>query len=118
MPASPSAHTLRYYEKMGLLLHIQRDARGYRDYAEKDLVWIGMIKRLKATDMPLAEIRRFARLRAGGDSTIPDRLEILYHHQKRVEGQIADLVRHQEKIAEKIELCKKGGSLPIPKESP
>lgn len=72
-----SAHTLRYYEKIGLLLNIERDSKGYRDYSEKDVVWIEFIKRLKATNMPLNEIKKFAVLRSKGDSTIQNRLKIL-----------------------------------------
>ena len=69
-----SAHTLRYYEKIGLLLNIERDSKGYRDYSEKDVVWIEFIKRLKATNMPLNEIKKFAVLRSKGDSTIQNRV--------------------------------------------
>ena len=79
-----SVHTLRYYEKIGLLLAIQRDARGHRDYSAQDLIWIEFIKRLKATNMPLNEIRRFARLRVKGDSTIDERVKILENHESRV----------------------------------
>ncbi len=112
-----SAHTLRYYEKIGLLLNIERDSKGYRDYSEKDLVWIEFIKRLKATNMPLNEIKRFAEFRSKGDSTINDRLKILENHQSRVNEQMDNLSIHQKKIKEKIELCKKGGELKAPEKS-
>lgn len=97
-----SAHTLRYYEKIGLLVNIDRDARGYRDFSEQDVIWVEFIKRLKATNMPLDEIKRFADLRSRGDVTIPERLEILENHQKRVARQMQALSRHQQKIKEKI----------------
>ena len=113
-----SSHTLRYYEKIDLLLNIERDSKGYRDYSEKDLVWIEFIKRLKATNMPLNEIKKSALLRSKGDSTINDRLEILQNHQSRVQRQMNDLLIHQEKIKEKIELCRKGGELKAPDKSP
>ena len=116
--AGLSAHTLRYYEKIDLLLNIRRDSKGYRDYDEKDLIWIEFIKRLKATNMPLKEIKTFALLRSKGDSTINDRLEILRNHQKRVKRQMIDLLLHQEKIKEKIALCKKGGELKSPEKIP
>lgn len=112
-----SAHTLRYYEKIGLLLNIGRDSKGYRDYSEKDLIWIAFIKRLKATNMPLREIKRFARLRTRGDGTIDERLQILENHQQRVERQMSELRVHQEKIREKIALCRQGGELRGPEES-
>ena len=106
-----SAHTLRYYEKIGLLLGIHRDSKGHRDYTDKDLIWIEFIKRLKATNMPLNEIKRFAELRISGDRTIPERLKILRKHQSRVQKQMDALVEHQQKIKEKIALCKIGGDL-------
>ncbi len=109
-----SAHTLRYYEKIGLLMHIGRDSKGYRDFSQQDVVWIEFIKRLKATNMPLDEIKKFADLRSQGDATIPERLEILKNHQKRVTRQMQALSVHQRKIKEKIALCKKGGALAIP----
>ncbi len=106
-----SAHTLRYYEKIGLLLGVHRDLKGHRDYTDKDVIWIEFIKRLKATNMPLDEIKRFAELRIKGDRTIPERLKILEKHQLRVQQQMAELVAHQQKIKEKIALCKMGGDL-------
>ncbi len=104
-----SAHTLRFYEKIGLLLNIERDSKGHRDYSEKDRIWIEFIKRLKATNMPLDEIKRFAELRSRGDVTINERLKILEEHQARVQEQMDNLLIHQKKIKEKFELCKKGG---------
>ena len=106
-----SAHTLRYYEKIGLLMDIARDSKGHRYYSDRDVIWIEFIKRLKATNMPLNEIRRFAKLRVRGDSTIDERVEILENHESRVKQQMERLKYHQEKIREKIELCKRGGPL-------
>ena len=110
-----SAHTLRYYEKIGLIVGVDRDAKGHRDYSEKDVVWIAFIKRLKATNMPLDEIRQFAVLRRQGNRTIGERLKMLENHRRRVEAQMRDLMTHQQKISEKIERCKKGGELGPPR---
>jgi len=112
-----SSHTLRYYEKIGLLLNIKRDSKGHRDYSAKDVVWIEFIKRLKATNMPLNKIKIFANLRFKGNSTIDDRLKILENHQVRVNEQMNNLLIHQEKIKDKIELCKKGGEIKSPEKS-
>ena len=106
-----SSHTLRYYEKLGLLHGIERDSRGYRCFRDKDVTWVELIKRLKATKMPLAEIKRFAQLRVRGDCTIAERLDILYSHRQRVERQIEELHAHRSKIEEKIALCERGGPL-------
>ena len=106
-----TAHTLRYYEKIGLLINIHRDLSGHRVYSEKDLIWIAFIKRLKATNMPLEEIKQFASLRVQGDKTIPERVALLEKHAQRVEKQIQTLKTHQQKIVQKIELCLQGGAL-------
>ncbi len=109
-----TSHTLRYYEKIGLLLNIERDQKGHRDYIKKDVVWIELIKRLKATNMPLNKIKKFADLRSKGDSTINERLKILRNHQISIQEQMDTLQSHQEKIKEKIKLCKKGGEFKSP----
>lgn len=106
-----TTHTLRYYEKIGLLININRDSSGHRSYSEQDLIWIAFIKRLKATNMPLEEIKQFASLRMYGDKTILDRVALLENHAQRVEKQIQTLKTHQQKIAQKIELCLMGGAL-------
>lgn len=94
-------HTLRYYEQENLILP-ERNAKNRRCYSEQDVVWIAFIKRLKDTGMPLKEIQRYAILRAAGDSTIDERLELLVRHRLALEGQIARLQAHKTKLDEKI----------------
>jgi DNA-binding transcriptional MerR regulator len=106
-----STHTLRYYEKIGIVLKIKRNASGYRDYSADDLAWIEFIKRLTATGMPLDQIRQFAELRLRGESTIAERVDLLTQHHERVQHEIDRLRMHQEKIREKIEICKNGGRI-------
>lgn len=64
--AGLSAHTLRYYERIGLLPRADRDASGQRDYDASILVWIGFLERLKTTGMPIREMLRYAALREQG----------------------------------------------------
>ena len=86
-----SAHTLRYYERIGLLPVADRDASGRRDYDASILVWIEFLHRLKTTGMPIREMLRYAELRAAGDHTGPDRRMILEAHRKKVRTHLADL---------------------------
>jgi DNA-binding transcriptional MerR regulator len=59
-------HTLRYYERDGLMLDVGRAGSGHRRYSEHDLGWIELITKLRATGMPIREVRRYAELvRAG-----------------------------------------------------
>ncbi|HZU93914.1 MAG TPA: MerR family transcriptional regulator, partial [Microbacterium sp.] len=56
-----SPHTLRYYERDGLLLRdVERAPSGRRAYSEDDVNGIQVVARLRATGMPVAEIRRYA----------------------------------------------------------
>lgn len=64
-----TAHTLRYYEPDGLLLGVSRAGSGHRRYAERDLGWIELITKLRATGMPIGEIRRYAEWSATAPAT-------------------------------------------------
>ena len=52
--------------------------------------------------MPLKEIRRYARLRAKGDGTMNERLEMLIAHKVNLEAQIEKLNTHKQKLGDKI----------------
>jgi len=99
-----SPHTLRYYEKIGLLPVIDRTDSNHRRYSERDVVWIAFVKRLKETHMPLAEILRYAQLRDQGDETALARMRLLTEHARRLEQSIAREQEHLEKLREKIRL--------------
>ena len=86
-----SDHTIRYYERIGLLPFADRDAGGQRDYDETVLIWIGFLKRLKTTQMPIREMLQYAELRAQGDQTGPERLALLELHRERVRAHLAEL---------------------------
>ncbi|MDK3018802.1 MerR family transcriptional regulator [Pseudodonghicola flavimaris] len=86
-----SAHTIRYYERIGLLPYADRDAGGRRDYDETILVWIAFLDRLKTTGMPIREMLRYAELRARGARTSPERRRMLEVHRDRVRDHLADL---------------------------
>ncbi|MES1924117.1 MerR family transcriptional regulator [Salinisphaera sp. T31B1] len=98
-----SADTLRYYEKIGVLRTIARNASGHRVYDVRDLDWIAFVLRLKDTAMPLADIRRYAELRAQGDATCDERRQMLEAHaghlQKKIQRDRDHLAAMQAKIA-------------------
>lgn len=86
-----SAHTIRYYERIGLLPRARRDRSGQRDYAASILTWIEFLRRLKTIGMPIRDMRRYAKLREAGASTQAERRALLEHHRKRVRAHIAEL---------------------------
>ena len=79
-----------------------RNSSNRRRYSEKDITWIAFIKRLKATGMPIKEIKRYAVLRAEGDATLTERMEMLIQHRQSLKDQIRQLQEHEAKLDEKI----------------
>ena len=94
-------HTLRYYEHESLIIPL-RNASNRRRYSEKDIAWIAFIKRLKATGMPIKEIKKYAVLRAKGDATLSERMEMLVQHRQSLNEQIRQLQEHEAMLDEKI----------------
>ncbi len=79
-----TAHTLRYYERDGLLLHsVDRAPSGHRRYTDEDLRWIQMVTRLRATGMPIRDVRRYAALVRDGEGNEAERLGLLLAHRER-----------------------------------
>lgn len=99
-----SIDTLRYYEKIGLLTGIARNASGRRVFSDDDLEWLGTLRCLRETGMPIADMLRYSELARGGDETVRERLELLREHDRRVEERIAGLLEQQEHIRWKIRL--------------
>ncbi|MGO4255781.1 MerR family transcriptional regulator [Marmoricola sp. RAF53] len=98
-----TAHTLRYYERDGLMLgSVGRSASGHRRYSERDLTWIQLITRLRSTGMPIRDVRRYAALVRAGDGNEAERLALLKAHRQRVEDQLAEVTAHLRAIDHKI----------------
>ena len=55
-----SEHTLRFYEKQQLILNIKRDSKNYRLYSDFDIQWIQFLTKVKSTNMPLKNIKKYA----------------------------------------------------------
>lgn len=99
-----SPHTVRYYDKIGLLADIQRLPNGHRSFSEKDVTWIGFVQRLKDTGMPLEKILEYASLRKEGSTTLLQRKELLTEHSSNLQHQISKQKQHLKRLQEKIEL--------------
>jgi DNA-binding transcriptional MerR regulator len=79
-----SVHTLRYYERIGLVSPVERASNGHRRYSEKDVYEIVFLTRLRATRMPIADIKRYVHLARQGPSTTVERLALLEAHRDAV----------------------------------
>ena len=95
-------HTLRYYERDGLMLGVDRAGSGHRRYSEQDLGWIELITKLRATGMPIREVRRYAELVRAGDGNEDERLALLRAHRERVRAQLETMTAYLDAIDLKI----------------
>ena len=86
-----TAHTLRYYERIGLIHAVARGTDGHRRYSAHDLAWVDFLTRLKATGMPISRMLEFAVLRREGDSSVPARRALLEAHMDEVRSHIGEL---------------------------
>lgn len=84
-----SAHTLRYYERIGLIGPISRQANRHRLYQPKDLQWMAFLTRLRSTGMSIGQMLRYAALRRQGEivSSVSVRKEMLDQHIAALESQ-------------------------------
>ena len=98
-----SAHTLRYYEKIGLLQSIQRGQNGRRVYSETDLGWIYWLKLLRDSGMSIQLMKRYVEVTRAGDHTIDERCAILEDHRDHLRGRIERLQVILDKLDKKVE---------------
>ena len=100
-----SVHTLRYYERAGLVVtDVGRTESGRRRYRKLDLDWITVCTRLRATGMPIRSIRRYAELVAAGRGNEQERLDLLESHRAEVLARIAELQENLGLIDHKIDV--------------
>ncbi len=105
--AGISAHTIRYYERAGLLAPIERTESGHRRFAAEDIEWIVVITKLRATGMPIRRIREYAELVREGDGNELERLALLESHREEVLRRLDEVQRNVELVDYKIALYRK-----------
>ncbi len=95
--------TLRYYGRENLLDPVERTSGGQRRYQAGDVAWVRILRCLRATALPIRELRRFAELVKQGDDGIAERSALLQNHRTQVVKQIGELQEALELIDHKIE---------------
>jgi DNA-binding transcriptional MerR regulator len=100
-----SVHTLRYYERAGLVVtHVARTTGGIRRYQHEDLVWINVCTRLRATGMPIKAVRRYAELVSAGHGNEKERLALMEAHRADVLAKLDELQENLQLIDHKIDV--------------
>ena len=97
-----SAHTLRYYEKEGLISGVERTPGGFRQYTDEDMERLGLICCLKNTGMSIREIARFVQLSREGNRTLRERVELLQAHRDQLLVRLEEMQHYLEKITWKV----------------
>lgn len=97
-----SAHTLRYYEKEGLILGVERTQGGFRQYTDTDLERLGLICCLKNTGMSIREISRFVQLTREGEHTLEERVALLRDHRDQVIAKMEEMQKYLDKVNWKL----------------
>jgi len=102
-----SEHTLRYYERIGLIHPIDREQNMHRRYTRDDVGWIDFLTKLRATGMSIKDMQKYAELQRRGDETLAERVEMLKALRDKVEAHMDELNEHLRMIHYKIELYQK-----------
>ncbi len=97
-----TTHTIRYYDKEGLLPFIRKGSSGARVFEEDDVDWLIIVECLKGTGMPLKEIKKYIQLCQQGDETLQTRFEMFQKQKVKIEEQMSTLQKYMEKINFKI----------------
>ena len=99
-----SAHTLRYYERIGLIHPVGRGQNGHRRYGRGDIEWLEFLIKLRTTDMPIRQMVEYAELVREGPQTASRRRAMLDAHREALRERIAELEETAAVIDRKIEI--------------
>jgi len=85
-----SPHTLRYYERAGLV-EVGRDSSGYRVYDAEAVRRLVFLTRMRLSGMPMRDLQHYIALVDAGDDTVPERLDMLIEHRDTIGRRIREL---------------------------
>lgn len=99
-----SADTLRYYERVGLIWPVHRNASGIRDYTEIDIKRVDFIKCMRSAGLPVEVLIDYVALVQQGDETIQARKEILMEQRDLLASRIQEMQKTLDLLNHKIEV--------------
>ena len=97
-----SAHTLRYYEREGLMGEVARDENGHRVYHQHDAQWVNFLHHLRETGMSIREMQRYCALRTQGDASLASRLALLERHTDQLATHLRQQHDHLARLRETV----------------
>lgn len=100
--------TLRYYERIGLIPHVNRTKGGMRDYTEEDCRWVEFIKCMRGAGLPIEALIEYVALFQQGDSTVEARKELLIEQRRQLTEKMEEMKNTLKRLDYKIEKYEKG----------
>lgn len=88
-----SAHTIRYYEKSGMVSPILRGPDGHRWFSQENMDWLDLLAALRETGMSINRMKHFAQLYQQGDATVSERKKVLQDHETHLKARQAELTK-------------------------
>lgn len=85
-----SVHTLRYYERAGLV-EVDRDSIGHRSYTPEAVRRLLFLTRMRLSGMAIRDLQHYVSLVDSGEQTVPERLDMLLEHRDTIRRQIREL---------------------------
>lgn len=102
-----TTHTLRYYERVGLIQPVGRAHNGHRRYSDADEAWLKFLHCMRKTNMPIRQIQRYAALRAKPEDTVLERRKILEEHRAIIAAQMSALQEAHGLLTQKIAIARR-----------
>jgi DNA-binding transcriptional MerR regulator len=97
-----SAHTLRYYERAGLMPRVERTSSGHRRYGDRHELWVQFLRHLRMAGMSIAKLRRYAVLIDQGVTGDAQRMALLVEHRSDVIARLHELKGHLAVLNQKL----------------
>ena len=97
-----SPDTLRYYERVGLMPPVPRNANGIRNYDEASCSWIELIKCLRSAGVQVEALIEYRQLFEKGESTLYARKQLLLRQREMLQERISVLNTSLEKLDKKL----------------
>lgn len=91
-----STYTVRYYDNVGLLPGVDRTDGNIRNFSDYNLSWLRLVHCLRSTGLPIKDVKHYIDMCLKGDSTIPERAELIFQQEKSLRRQIKILQKQME----------------------
>lgn len=98
-----TADTLRYYERVGLIPPVNRNANGIRNYTEEDCNWVEFIKCMRSAGLSIEVLVEYVSMFQRGNSTIKARKELLMEQRRHLEERINEMKETLKRLDRKID---------------